>query len=415
MKKKYKVILGVLAAVLVVGLVASQIMQGTRVDVRELSRQEIYRSFTEEGRMEAVKEYNVQPLYAGKLEVIHVNEGDRVQEGDLLASMDMEELKHQMNQLEAKLYGLDGESQQLQEPPTEGEIKSMELGIQMAQENKERAKTDYERKESLYTNDVISQAEMEAAESALENAALSLEKQQHSLEALLQAHQPTAGSLQVIEAQRLSLQSQIDLLKHQMENHQLKAPFSGVVTSIQAKELDLVNPGTAIMNLFQTETLQVKTQVLTRDVHDLELGMSVELTMEQRDQDVTFNGKIVEIAVQAEKGISPLGLEEDRVSVAIEPEIPEGVILGPGFGIDVTFVTAFRDNQLVVPQTSLFTVDGEDAVFVADNGRATVNKVVTGFETRREVVIEEGLDEGDLIIIDPQTDGLTEESRISVQ
>ena len=160
---------------------------------------------------------------------------------------------------------------------------------------------------------------------------------------------------------------------------------------------------------------QVKTQVLTRDVHDLELGMPVKLTMEQRDQDVTFNGKITEISVQAEKGISPLGLEEDRVSVSIEPEIPEGVVVGPGFGIDVTFVTAFRDNQLVVPQSSLFNVDGEDAVFVADNGRATVRKVATGFETRRDIAVEEGLDEGDIIIIDPQTDGLTEGSGIFVQ
>ena len=414
MKKKYKIIFGAVAGLLVAGLIVSQVLQGTSVDVRELSRQEMHRSFSEEGRIEAATEYQVQPLHAGKLEGIYVNEGDWVQEGDLLVSMDKEALKYELDQLEAKMFGLAGESQQLREPPTEAELKRMELAIQMAQEEMERSKTDYERKQSLFANEVISQSELEAAENAFQNAALSLEKQNQSMKALVQGHQPTAGNLKILEAQRLSLQSQIDLLQYQMDNHQLKAPFPGKVTSIQAKEFDLVSQGTVIMKLFQPEALQVKTEVMTRDVHDLELGMPVELTMEQRDQDVTFNGKITEIAVHAERGISPLGLEEDRVSVAIEPEIPEGVVLGPGFGIDVTFVTAFRDNQLVVPQTSLFTVNGEDAVFVADNGRAVARRVSTGFETRREVAIEEGLDEGDFVIIDPQTNGLTEGSRISI-
>jgi HlyD family secretion protein len=129
--------------------------------------------------------------------------------------------------------------------------------------------------------------------------------------------------------------------------------------------------------------------------------------------EVEFFGEVTEISPYAQESLSALGLEEERVKVTITPELPERLIIGPRYKVEVEFMVNELLDVIVIPQTALFRYEGEDALFVVKGNRARVRKVTTGAETRKEVVITSRLEEGDLVVLDPRLDGIDEGSRVS--
>src|SRR5262245_40839144 len=64
-----------------------------------------------------------------------------------------------------------------------------------------------------------------------------------------------------------------------------------------------------------------------------------------------------------------------------------------------------------VPRSALFKYAGNDCVYKMSGGRAVRQEVKTGAQDRNGVIIEQGLNEGDLIVLD-KPDRLKNSSRI---
>ena len=466
MKTKWKIVLGVIIIIAAAAFLIPQVMRGVEVAVEEVVPRDMAISFTEEGEVVPLRERALHPLYSAPLKSLMVEEGDKVREGDLLALLDHEELEYMERELMAQFQALEGEKMQLEETPGPAEVESYALRVREAEESLATAQRNYERLEDLYldsyllrveeaeesleaasreyermkalheegylptaeydkTRDQLKKAENYLAqqEHALEvfeedeydkardmvtKAEISVDMQRTALEVLRESYDPPRGSREIIEARKKAILAQVDLVDYQKSNYSITAPISGVVTYLEVEEGDLVTPQVPMMKLFQEEELQVESRVLTRDVHEVYEGMPVKLTLELREEDVEFPGEVVKISPHAQADISPLGLEEERVKVTIKPQIPEDLTIAPGYKVDVEYIAEEVLNKLIVPKSALFTYEGEDALMVIENGRARLRRVTRGPETRLEVVIEEGLEEGDQVILDPQREGIDE-------
>jgi len=413
MKRKWKIIFGLAVLLLAGGFVLSQALGEIEVEVLQAAPGDIRRSFTEEGVVIPVQERPVYSLYTALLDELLVEEGDRVSEGELLAVLDQSEINYALGELEAQLKSLEGERLQLEDGPGPAELESLELRVKEAEESLDSAQKNYERITILYESEAVSEAEHEQAREAVTKAETYLAQQEKAVKVLHEAYDPPAGRKKVIAARREALLAQKDLLNHRKENHQLKAPIGGVVTGLNIEEGGIAGPQAPLMGLYQPENLEVEAKVLTRDVFELTEGMPVTLRLDLREMERTFPGEITAIAPYAEEGRSPLGLEEERVRVTISPQFPEDLAVGPGYKLDVEFATEELEGKLVVPKAVLFTYQGEDALFIAENGRLSVRRVETGLETRQEIVIREGLQEGDLVVLNPQQSSLEEGARVS--
>jgi len=235
-----------------------------------------------------------------------------------------------------------------------------------------------------------------------------------------EAEKPTReaeAKKKVLQSERDALFSQVQRLREHKDDSHIYAPISGVVQRLQAEENGMASPEVPLMRLYKKEGQEinylVEARVLTRDVLDIYEGMQVKLTFERREEDLEFAGEVKEIYSYAETDISPLGLEEERVTVTISPDFPGDLQLGLGYRVEVEFITNRQEDVLWVPQTALFSYQGEDALMVVDENRTRIRKVNTGLETRRQVVIKEGLEEGDLVILNPEAKDLDEGSRVS--
>jgi len=471
LQRKWKIILIVLVLLAAAGFGLSQYLQAPEVEVTRAELTTLKRSFTEEGFVVPQHERTVVSLQPARVQELLVQVGDRVDRGELLAVLDDAEMIYSMEALRAQLDRLEGERLQLEEKPgpaqeesykiriAEAEanlaaasrnldrmeslyVESYEIGVKEAAERLAAAERNYNRVEQLYqaeiasrvdyeqAQDVLSQAEnylaqqehalqvfLEAeytqAEELVRQAELNLAQQEKALQVLFESYRPPRGSSEVIEAQRKALQAQLDLFQYQLNYYRLTAPISGVVSQVNAREGEITGPQAYLLRLLQEEDLRVEVRVLTRDIYDMAPGMAVNLVLELRDKEIPFPGEVVEIAPFAEKSYSPLGLEEERVKVTLIPNLPAGVQIAPGYRLHVEFTTEEQHGMLVVPKTALFTYQGEDALLVVENERLRLRTVSTGLETRQEVAILAGLDEGDLVVLDPQRSPADEDSRVS--
>jgi len=412
MKKKWKIILSCIIAVVILGITVYESIRPLEAELLEVKPGPIAKTFEEEGKVVPGVERPIYATYGGKINSLPVSEGQEVAEGDLLAVIDSRELELQMNRLKAQLRSTEGEMAGEFAQPYELKLQSQQLQVDNAEQEFEYAETNFRRMKQLFAAKAISKKEYEDAQKMFNIARNNLDRQKAALSLLTETHKPGSGLSRYYEGMKDAIRAQIDLMQYKIETNRIKAPINGVVAELNVKKGEMVSPQAPIMKVFQNDMHLVEVFVLTEDVPGVETGMNVELVLENNDSDIKFEGTVTKIAPAAVEKMSALGLEEQRVKVTVEPDIPKNLELRPGYVLDVKFTTDQKENQLVVPKTALFPYKDGDALWVVRNGKAQIQPVKKGFENDRDVAIKQGLNKGDMVILNPQLKGLEEGKRV---
>lgn len=361
MKNKWKIILGALAAVIVLTFIFIESTKPLEANLKQIQPSSIANTFKEEGKVVPLEEHPVFAELMGTITNLAVEEGQQVRKGQLLAVLDSREIDYQ--------------------------ARIQELQIEQARRNLEAAEVDFGRIEQLYDAGAVTQKEYEDMKNMVETARNHLELQKQ----------------------------QLALLHFPRDKFTIVSPGNGIVANLAVKQGAVTNPQTPLMSILKVDSYEVEVFILTSHMPSIQIDMPVKLVQDRKDGEVVFPGTIKKIAPSAVETVSALGLTEQRVKVTIQPDIPEGVNLLPGFNLDVEFTLDQRDNVLVVPKSALFPYNNGNAIWIVRDGKAAVQPVTTGFEHNRDVVIDSGLNLGDLVILNPQLDGLKEGKKISVR
>ena len=415
MKKKWKWIAGAVLALAVLGTAVAQGFQSLKLELLKIDRRNIAQTFTEEGEVVTDSEYPVSTVSGGKVVRRPVKEGQTVKKGALLIEFDSAELVFQAKELQAQLKSVGGEEDKTLNEPYPTEMAKQEAVLAQAKRSKEAAKNNFERINTLYQSGAASRVEYENARNALSDAESKVTIETSALEAIKTQHNKNGGTGRYYAGLKESLKAQLDNIRYQMAQCTIEAPSDGTIAQISVKEGETVPPNSTVMNLLQKSLFKVEVFVLTEDVDDIKIGDRVILIQDKLDKDITFPGIVSGIAPSAVKKTSALGLEEQRVKVSILPEVPENITLRPGYALDVKFKTAEENDRLVVPKTAVFPYNGRDAVWVVRQGKADIQPITTGFENDTEAAVTRGLQKGDLIVLDPQAEGLKEGKRVKQQ
>jgi HlyD family secretion protein len=175
----------------------------------------------------------------------------------------------------------------------------------------------------------------------------------------------------------------------------IAAPFAGTITSVEIKPGDQVTPGTLAFGLADLSRLLVDVEVSEIDVNRVQLGQPVMLNFDAV-LDRTYQGEVVEIGLT---GMIVQGVVNFKVVVELH-DLDEAI--KPGMTAAVNIVVNQIEDVLLVPNRAVRVQDGERVVYVLREGMLEPVKVRLGVssETYSEV-IESGLREGDLIVLNP--------------
>jgi multidrug efflux pump subunit AcrA (membrane-fusion protein) len=462
-----KLIPCVAIALLAVMLVASS-SPAVAVDIVTLQTTDALVTYTAQGTGVFRDHIRVTSPLDGDIEEICVREGDRVSKGDVIVVIGAEDLSYQIRRLEHEIESLNAqitnlnlaarkensalsgqrndllEQKQLLESQSyvNGESeknRAVQIDLQQTIVSNDRSNLDLARSAlqdySDNNVDYLDDPEYNALVQTVNNAETQLRMSEQKL---LDLQQETLSPgyyderRQSIDAQirridgeinqdyntglRSYYQSQIEATRLQIEqlrNEQGRATVtasqSGVCSTLEIDAIGAVSQGAVIAVISTTPVIEVFVPV--REMGGIAIGDEVTLTVAQRAGDFFGAGTVIDIGAQAIVMLSPLGVEESRVRVLIADDSDT---IAPGWQTDVKFTVYQRENSIIVPEKALFILDGQDYVWLVENGAVTLRHVVTGAKVVGGYIAEQGLSSGDVVVADANVQALASGRKVRV-
>jgi HlyD family secretion protein len=176
------------------------------------------------------------------------------------------------------------------------------------------------------------------------------------------------------------------------------APRNGIVLqkyieqgTIIASGRSSVVAGTNIVQLGDISRMFITCNVDETDIATIEVGQSVDVKVDAYPNEL-FEGKVVRVDPQAK-------VDQNVTTIPVKVEISDpDVRLKPGMNADCEFITAKRENVIVVPNQALRDNDGSYEVTVLQGGRMVARAVEPGIAGPEVTEIRSGLKEGETIV-----------------
>ena len=331
------------------------------------------------------QEVDVMAKVSGYVKEIRVDVGDRVQEGALLATLEIPEMADDLRKSQAGVRHSQSEvtraGDEISRARSAHDIAHLSYNRLFQASQKRPGLIAQQEIDDAQSRDLVAEAQLAAA-----NSALGAARQQVDVE-----------------------ESSTARVRTLMDYQRVLAPFTGVVTKRYADKGSMIQAGTAsqtqampLVRISQNGRLRLILPVPESAVPTIRIGQQVEVRVKALNR--AFPGKV-------ERFANKVSLETRTMDT--EVDVPNAdLILIPGMYAEVTLTLSQRKAVLAVPVTAV-DMDPEAAgrgggaegtatgrvMVVTPNRRVEVRKIELGLETATQVEVRSGLNEGDLVVI----------------
>lgn len=309
------------------------------VQIAQIVRGDIGKTFSYTGQVEAWREISVAPDIAGKVAKIYVKEGDRVQEGQILAELDTRAGKLRLEQAQA--------------------------GLSVARASLNDAAKNWERIKKLHEEGTLSPQQYEKAQLGHEAAKARLEQAQAAL----------------------------DLAQYQLDVSVMKAPFPGQIAGKYINEGETINPmmpgGRGVVRLMDLSKVKIRVPATETQIRAIHVGQKARIRVDSYPEKA-FEGAVYTISPAADP--RSRAFEVQLVAPNSKEELKAGMFAR------VELVIAEHKDVILIPEASLLQTPTEAYVFTVEHDKAVKRIVQIGLSEKDRVEVTDGLEEGMRII-----------------
>ena len=205
------------------------------------------------------------------------------------------------------------------------------------------------------------------------------------------------AELKTSSARLAQVRAQANVSGNQTQYANLTADRDGVVTMVRAEPGQVVEAGEAIVQIADTNEIEVLVAVPESRMTEVKTGVPVTVKM-WANRAKAYSGTVREIAPEADSATRAFNV---RISVK---DADEAVKLGMTAGVKFNYKGTQNDAQpelaLLIPSSALTEIKGKKTVWVIDaNNKAQPREVVAGQFSEEGVLITSGLQAGEKIAI----------------
>ena len=295
------------------------------------------------GTVSAWKNANIAPDTSGRVGRILKKQGDRVTQGELLATLDMTSLELMQKQARAAMA--------------------------VAQAAYQNAKLNAERMKKMLENKAISQMQYENTQLALDAA----------------------------DTQLKSAKANLDLVDYTAKNAFMRAPFAGIIAAKNMEEGDMINPmmgmGQSILTLMDLSKVKVSVDAPAEEIEKIRIGQKCLVKISSRPGE-TFSGEVYSKNLAAD----PIS---KTFKVEIKIDNPEMKIKA-GVYADISIEYIHKENVYMLPLSALLAGDKE--VMVNENGIAHKRAVRIGEKSDTRFELLSGVNPSELVLTEGNYD-----------
>lgn len=390
MSKKTKIIVGLVAAVVVVGVLTAFIRNKDkdlpRVTTAKVEKMDLVSKVTANGKIQAKVKVDMSALVMGQIVNLAVKEGDHVKKGQLLLQIDKVQLAAQAQGREATLS-------------------AMRHDLDAARANAIQAKSDYERAKQNFDARILAEADYQKAKSNLDAA---------------------EATLAATEQRMNSTMADLVASRDSLSKTTVTAPLDGIVTSLPIKEGEVTvvgtmnNAGTQLMTVSDMGEVEAVMMVDETSVPQVKLGQKAALSIDAYPNR-KFSGTVSEVGsspiLKTDPDLDTLVATSEAINFKVKIRLddpPDSI--RPGFSVTADIVTGRIDGASAIPIQALVVRDvqskdkkpstggrpeTEEGVFVVKNGKLEFDKVDTGIAGELMIEIKKGPSVGQEIVTGP--------------
>jgi membrane fusion protein (multidrug efflux system) len=222
---------------------------------------------------------------------------------------------------------------------------------------------------------------------------INLQEAKRQLKRITNLAKESAASEQLLDEQQAkvkALQAQMDVMKSQLDELQLRAPFDGVLGIRQISVGALLKPGDLVTTLDDLAVVKLDFSISEAHLPSVAKEQQIEATSVAYPDEV-FAGKITSIASR----VDPI-----TRSIQIRANINNKQLkLRPGMLMQIELQKLMLET-LVLPEHSLVPVEDKQFVFVVRDDAVKRQEVQVGRRRPGFVQILSGLEEGDLVVVE---------------
>lgn len=322
------------------------------------------------GTLEARVSATVSPKISGRIEALLADQGDTVAAGDELVRLDSSELNQQVAIAQAN-------------------VEAAQAAIQRLNTDKQRAvvvltqaEKNFKRVEQLASRDATSQGDLDQAAEALGVAVADVSRAEAGI---------NEGQKGLVSAEK-NLQYQ----QARLSDTIIVAPFDGMVVKRSREPGDVVVPGSSILTLISIKELWISAWVDETQMSKLDAGQTARVAF-RSEPERSFPAEVARLGREADRET-----REFIVDVRVL-ELPRNWAVGQRTEAYVR-VGEPADVPLV-PKSFLVRKNGQDGVFVNQDGTANWRVVTLGIDTDEKIGIVEGVDAGEQVVMPVSSGG----------
>lgn len=405
----------ILVALIVASIVRSKTAKrGLEVELGQVEKRTIVETISASGKVFPEKEVKISSDVSGEIIELYVVEGDSVKQGQVLLKIDPDAYISAVARGRATLNDA-----KAQKAVNESNVQSNKAQVEQIKVQWENAKNIHERNKKLFSSGAISQADLEASKTTMDQLASNLRSAQANVAA---AQKNVEGARYRIKSAEASLQE----LTTSLNRTTISSPIDGVVSMLNVEEGERVvgtiqMTGTEIMRIANMNAMEVQVEVSENDILNVKEGDEAEIEVDAF-ADRLFHGVVTEVANSA----STIGtggqvvLTSDQVTnfvvkIRIDSDSYADLIrergrnpFRPGMTASVDIITKKLEDILSLPIQAVTAKEEEDekdefyeVVFEKSADTVIMKRVETGIQDDEYIQIKTGLEEGATIVIGP--------------
>lgn len=319
---------------------AERVMQLNPLEVATLAPQRLERMVRITGSLAPARQTALAAQVAGTIQTVSARPGDTVIEGQVLAQIDVTDLRVRLGQQRATM-----------------EATQAQLAL---------AETQLASTRQLSDRGVSSQSALESAQS----------------------------NVNALTAQVEALRAQVTSAEIALGNATITAPFAGMISARAIEPGQTVNVGSPTLTLVDLSEMEVQATAPLSAISAISRGQQATLAIE------AFPGRSFEATVDR---INPVAIEGTRsITVYLDLDNPEGLFRGGMFATGQVVIAAL-DDAIALPEAALRQDQQGDHVLKVVDGALVRQPIERGerWTTGNLVDIRSGLSAGDMVVVAP--------------
>ena len=375
------------------------------VPVVKARKETLVRDLTFDAEFRPFQDIDLHAHVAGFVQQMNVDVGDKVKLGQLIAAIEVPELKEELERAVAvrKRAGEDVRRAEEEARRTELDVGKADAGIKRAEAAHAETRMTYDRLAAVSKSQpgLVAQQEIDVAQARERTTSAQVEEARAAQASARAAVAAAKAGIVAMQDAVLVAEADVHKLQAKQVFTRLIAPFEGTVTKRFADVGDLVRgglspsaPAVPLVRLVSVDKLRLAFPVSASYVARVKMGQLVEIRVSALNR--TLTGKVSRIAGEVDSATRSMEAQVDVPNA-------DGSLI-PGMFASVALQLDRRENVLAIPLSAV-TRGAKPSVLVVGLANSTVEEreIKLGLETASKVEVLSGLKPGDQIFVGSRT------------